>query len=194
MNNASIMNDGNEDEVTRCESMVYGSAAEDALASLFRTRLGFRDKEETRRTLKGLTKTFKAESGSGAITKDALLEKMLKWLRERRRGESSLYFETDYIERHPDMDPGMTDVHTLLREYTTGYVETGGETSWPMMQEARYIPSLADVPTEFVTDVGIALELRHLEFSNSYKLLICRVCYIDIPSKTMLTCSKARTT
>lgn len=61
-----------------------------------------------------------------------------------------------------DMDPGMTDVHTLLREYTTGYVKAGGETCWPMVQEVRYVSNLADVPTEFVTDVGIALELRNL--------------------------------
>jgi hypothetical protein len=71
---------------------------------------------------------FEGVSGSDAITKDALLEKMLKWLRERRQGESGLYFEADCMEGHTDIDPGMTDVHTLLREYTTGYVKTGGET------------------------------------------------------------------
>ena len=193
VNNGSIVKDENEDEDTRCESMVYGSAAEDTLTSLFRTSLAFRDKDETRKTLNKTKKDFKGESGSDAITKDALLEKMLKWLRERRQGESSLYFETDCMEGHPDMDPGMTDVHTLLREYTTGYVKAGGETWWPMVQEARYVSSLADVPTEFVTDVGIALEL-HPEPSNSCKLLICRVCYTDTPSTAMLTCSKARTT
>ena len=193
VSNGSVMNDENEDEDTRFESMVYGSAAEDTLTSLFRTRPSFRSKDETRRTLNGTTKTFKGESGSDAITKDALLEKMLKWLRERWRGESRRYFETDCIEGHPDMDPGMKYVHTLLREYTTGYVETGEETSWPVVQEARYVPSLADVPTEFVTDVGIAWEL-HPEPSNSCKLLICRVCYTDTPSTAMLTCSKARTT
>lgn len=131
--------DENEKEDLKHEFVVYGHEAADTLTSLFRTRPGFRNSDETRRTLNGTRKTFKGEPGSDAISKDALIERMLRWLRERRQGGPSLYFETDHVVRDSDMDPNMTDVETVLRKYTTGRVKAGEETYWPMVQEVRYV-------------------------------------------------------
>lgn len=127
VNNGSVANE-DEDEDTKYDSIVYGHEAHDTLTSLFRTRRGFKNLDETRRTLDGSRKTFKGKTGSDTISKDALLERMLRWLRERRQAGSTLYFETDYAVRDRYMDPDMIDVETLLREYTTGNVKDGGET------------------------------------------------------------------
>jgi len=133
-----------EDEETKHEFVVHGHEAEDTLTSLFRTKPGFRNLDETRRTLNGTRKSFEGEPGSNAISKDALLERMLRWLAERREdahvdADYRLYVETDYEVGNCDMDDGMTGLNTLLRKYTTGNVEKGEETFWPVVQDVRYV-------------------------------------------------------
>lgn len=142
VHNGSVLEEY-EDEETKHEFIVHGHEAEDTLTSLFRTRSGFRNLSETRKPLDRTRKTFKGVPGSSATSKDALLEKMLRWLRERRedahvKADYRLYVETDHEVGDCDMDDGITDLDTLLRKYTTGNVEKGEEIYWPVVQDVRY--------------------------------------------------------